>query len=284
MAAGQATTQAECANASSTGPSGKRQHQRKAGRTSRVNGAPGPEQASRRSPVVRGPGCAQVEAASPRDEPWDAQGPCVAVKGMIAGPMCVTRQEMPGRGEDTGIKEQGTTKGSCRMFRHRGWARGARPVSTGARASCCTDGSGHSKGTAARAASPPSERAVAGGDQIHQPPEGDRPRGGVACGLTGDVEHLVSVACRGSGKGQRDRQTLRQQVVNAACEIPAGRSGRFAHQDMRACLITRLAAGRARPLITKQGTGRARPPTPCERPDGDHSQSARSKSCIAPES
>ena len=134
--------------------------------------------------------------------------PCtlrVVPKGMIAGPVCVTRQEMPGRGEDTGIEEQGTTKGSCRFFRHRGWARGARPVSTGARASCCTDGSGNSKGTAARAASPPSERAVAGGDQIHQTPEGDRPGGGVACGFTGDVEHLVSEACRGSGKGQRDR-------------------------------------------------------------------------------
>ena len=137
--------------------------------------------------------------------PLDAQRPCVVVKGMIAGPACVTRQEMPGRGEDAGIEEQGTTKGSCHTFRHRGWARGTRHVSTGARASCCTDGSGNSKGTAARATSPPSERAVAGGDQIHQTPEGDRPGGGVACGFAGNVEHLVSVACRGSGKGQGDR-------------------------------------------------------------------------------
>jgi len=141
VTAGQATTQAECANASSTGPGGRRKHQRKAGRTGRVDGAPGPGQAPRRSLFVWGPGRAQTEAASPWHGPWDAQRSCLVVEGMIAGPVCVTRQEVPGRGEETGIEEQGTTKGSCRMLRNRGWARGARPVGAGARAPCCTDGS-----------------------------------------------------------------------------------------------------------------------------------------------
>ena len=141
-----------------------------------------------------------------------------------------------------------------------GAGHGAGLVSAGARAACCTDRSGRRKGASARTAQTPSKRAVAGGDKVHQA-EGDRLEGGVACHLTGDVEHVIVVQCRGGGKKEGDGKALCQQVVNAAREVPAGRSGSFAHQDMRARFVARLAAGWACPLISKQRTGRARAPT-----------------------